>query len=48
MVDQERQASHRNQQELHSECVMISVVGGFELHVYHVQGGIRTANVDHL
>lgn len=48
MVDKHSQTSHRDNQELHSETVMIAVVGGPELHVDQIDGGICTADVDHL
>lgn len=48
MVDEHSQTSHGDNQELHSETVMIAVVGGPELHVDQVDGGVRTADVDHL
>lgn len=48
MVDEHSQTSHGDNQELHSEAVMIAVVGGPELHVDQVDGGVRTTDVDHL
>lgn len=48
MVDEHSQTSHGDNQELHSETVVIAVVGGPELHVDQVDGGVRTADVDHL
>lgn len=48
MVDQESQATDRDHQELHSEGVVVAIIGGFELGVDKVHGGICTANVDDL
>lgn len=48
MVDEDRKSSNRNNQELHPEAVVVSVVGGPELHVDQVDCGVRTADVDHL
>lgn len=48
MVDEHSQTSHWHNQELHSETVMIAVVRGPELHVDQVDGGVCTADVDHL
>lgn len=48
MVDEEGQASDRDHQELHPEGIMVSVVGGLELGVDQVDGGVRTSNVDEL
>lgn len=48
MVDEEGQPSDGNHQELHPERVVVPVVGGLELGVDHVDGGVRTAYVDDL
>lgn len=48
MVDENSETSNRNNQKLHPETVMVSIIGGPELHVDQVDGGIRTADVDHL
>ncbi len=48
MVDEDSETSDRNNQELHSETVVVAIVGGPELHVDQVDCGIRTADVDHL
>lgn len=48
MVDQAGEAPYRNHQELHSEAVMVPIVGGLELHVDQVDSGVGTTNVDHL
>lgn len=48
MVDQESQPTDRHDQELHSECVVVPVIGGLEFQVDQVHGGVRTANVDDL
>lgn len=48
MVDQESKATHRNNQELHSESVMVTIIGSFELDVDQVDGGVRTADVNNL
>lgn len=47
MVDQESQSTHRNNQELHAESVMIGVIGGLELEVHEVdseEGGANEEN----
>ena len=48
MVDEYGRPSDGNNQELHSEAVMVAVVCGLELHVDQVDSGKGTANVDHL
>lgn len=48
MVDEKREATHRDDQELHPESVMIAIIGGFELGVDQVHCGICTPNVDNL
>ena len=48
MVDKNREPSNRDNQEFHSEAVMVAVVCGLELHVDQVDSGKGTANVDHL
>lgn len=48
MVDQESQPSHRDHQELHSEGVMVAIIGRLELHVDQVDGGVSTPDVDDL
>lgn len=48
VVDENSKTPDRNNQELHSETVMVAIVGGPELHVDQVDGGIRTTDVDHL
>lgn len=48
MVDEHSKTSHWDNQELHPETVMIAVIGGPELHVDQVDGGICTADVDQL
>lgn len=48
MVDENRETPNRNNQELHPETVMVSIVGGPELHVDQVNGGVRTADVYYL
>lgn len=48
MVDENSETSDRNNQELHSEAVVVAIVGGPELHVDQVDCGIRTSDVDHL
>lgn len=48
MVDQEGQTPDRNHQKLHSEGVMVSIVGGLEFDINQVDGGVCTADVDDL
>jgi hypothetical protein len=48
MIDQKREASHRNHQKLHSEGVVISVIGCLKFHVDQVHCGVGTGNVDEL
>lgn len=48
MVDQESKATHRNDQELHSESVMVAIIGGFELGVDQVDSGVCTSDVNNL
>lgn len=48
MVDENSQTSNRNDQELHSETVVVAVIGGPEFGVDQVDRGIRTTDVDHL
>lgn len=48
MVDENRKTPDRNYQELHSETVMVAIVGGPELHVDQVDCGVRTTDVDYL
>lgn len=48
MVDQESQATNRDNQELHSERVMVPIVSRLELRADQVHSGVRTPNVDDL
>lgn len=48
MVDQESQATNRDDQELHSERVVVPIIGRLELQVDQVHGGVRTSDVDDL
>lgn len=48
MVHQESQAPDRDNQELHSERVVIPVICGLELEVDQVDGCVRAPNVDDL
>lgn len=48
MIDEHRQTPDRDHQELHPEAVVIAVIGGPELGVDQVDGGVRAADVDHL
>lgn len=48
MIDKKREPTNRNYQELHSEGVVVSIVGGLELHVDQVHGGVRASDVDEL
>lgn len=48
MVDEDSETPDRNNQELHSETVVVAIIGGPELRVDQVDRGIRTADVDHL
>ena len=49
MVDQECQDGRGNSEELHSECVMVPIISGFELAVNHPDCGCGegTGKVDH-
>lgn len=48
VINEKREATDRNDQKLHSERVVVSIIRRFELHVDQVQGGIRTSDIDHL
>lgn len=48
MVDQERQSSHWNNQELHSEGIMVAVICSLELEVYQINSGHCGSNEDDL
>lgn len=48
VVDENGKATDGNNQELHSETVVVAVVGGPELCVDQVDCGVRTTDVDHL
>lgn len=48
MVNENRKTPDRNHQELHSETVVVSIVGGPELRVDQVYGGICATDVDQL
>lgn len=48
MVNQESQATNRDDQELHSEGVMVSIISCLELHVDQVHSGVWTSDVDDL
>lgn len=48
MVNQERQATNRDNQELHSESVVVSIISSLELNVDQVHSGVRTSDVDNL
>lgn len=48
MVNQESQSTHRDNQEFHSECVMVPIVSRLEFKVNQVHGSIRTSNVYNL
>lgn len=48
VVNQECQATNRDDQELHSERVVVSIISCLELGVDQVHGGVRTSNVDYL
>lgn len=48
VVDQESQATNRDNQELHSERVVVPIISGLELDVDQVHCGIRTPDVDDL
>lgn len=41
MVDENRQDDGRDKQELHTESIMVVVIGGFEAHVDQVQRCVR-------
>jgi len=40
MVDEEGKSTDRHDEELCSECVVVSVIGGLELHVDEIDGGV--------
>ena len=48
MVDENSETPDGNNQELHSETVMVAIVGGPELRIDQVDCRIRTSDVDHL
>lgn len=48
MVDKNCQPPNRNHQKLHPETVMVTIVGGPELHVDQVECGVSARDVDHL
>lgn len=48
MIDKKGEPTNRNYQKLHSEGVVVSIVGGLELHVDQVHGGVRASDVDKL
>lgn len=48
MVDKKGETTHRDDQELHPESVMIAIIGGFELGIDQVHCGVRTSDVDNL
>ena len=48
MVDENSKTANGNNQELHSETVMVPIIGGPEFPVDHVDCGIRTTYIDHL
>lgn len=48
MVDENSETPDGNNQELHSETVMVAIVGGPELRIDQVDCCIRTSDVDHL
>lgn len=48
VVDQECQNSRGNNEELHPESVMVSIISSFELAVDHPHRGKGTSYVDHL
>lgn len=48
MIDKKGEPTNRNYQKLHPEGVMVSIIGGLELHVDQVHGGVRASDVDEL
>lgn len=48
MIDEEREASHRDHQKLHPEGVVVAVVRRLELHVDQVHCGVGAGDVDEL
>lgn len=48
MVNQESQSTDRDDQELHSERVMVPIISRLELQVDEVHSGVCTSNVDDL
>ena len=48
MIDEDSQACHGSDEELNSECVMVTVIGGLELRVHEVHSDIRRNHKDDL
>lgn len=48
MVNQEGQAANRDNQELHSERVVVPIISRLELQVDQVHSGVRTSDVNDL
>lgn len=48
MVDENCKTPNGNNQKLHSETVMVPIIGCSELHVDQVHCSIRTTDIDHL
>lgn len=48
MVDENSETPDWNDQELHPETIVVSIVGGPEFHINQVYCGVQTADVDHL
>lgn len=48
MIDKKWESTNRNYQKLHSECIMVSIIGGLKFHVDQIHSGIRASNVDKL
>lgn len=48
MVNQKSQSTNGDDQELHSERVVVPVISCLELQIDQVHGGVRTSNVDDL
>lgn len=48
MVHQESQSTNWDDQELHSERVVVSIISGLELQVDEIHSGVSASNVDDL
>ena len=48
MIDENRQDNCRNEQELHTESIVVVVIGGLEAHVDQVQRCVGGSKENHL